>query len=372
MLNSNIRTILNKRVPKLLSITRQIKAKTWPKGSIVYYIGKRKEPLTPESLKSGASGSYTAVIKLCQQWVKLGYQVTVYSTCNGQAATYDGVEYVDYYKFNPYDKFDIFIIFQHPYLLPLPIQGRKICLDWHDILGSDRVFPEAKLKKFDLIFAKSQFQRQLMPFIEDNKFVIVTNGIDKSIAALNSENKYPYRLIYASRYYRGLDSMLTYGWPLIKQAIPEAELHIYYGFVKLELSDLKAVWREKMLKLMQQPGIVEHGKVGQDQLILAKSQASIHYYACTYQEIDCISIRESAMVGCVPVTTDFAVFSEKNYCVKVPGKPEAPATQAAVANKVIELLKNPQLLADYRQQFQLNVRLETWDNIAKVWAEKFK
>ncbi len=367
----NLKELLKKKFPQLAQFYKQITAKKWAKKSIVFYTGNRKVELAYDSLEKGASGSYTAVIKLSQEWAKMGYQVTIYSPCGDKPGIYDGVEYKNYYLFNPLDTFDILIIFQHPYLLPLPIKARKVYFEWQDIVGEDRIYPLEKLKRFDLIFAKSKYQRNLMPFIEDNKFVIATNGIDPNIAELSNTKKEPYKLIYASRYYRGLEDMLTYGWPIIKKEIPEAELHIYYGFVFREMHPSQAQWREKMLQLMAQDGVFEHGLIGQDQLILEKASASIHYYACTYPEIDCISVRESAMVGCVPVTTDFAVMSEKNYCVKISGEPSSQETQEKVAHKIVELLKNPQELELIRQQFIENVKHETWSNVAKVWAKNF-
>lgn len=366
----NLKQSLVKKFPQIIKLTRQIKAKKWPKDSIVYYVGNRKEPLTYDSLSKGASGSYTALICLCQEWAKLGRKVTVYAPCGDKTGIYDGVEYINYYDFNPEDTFDILIIFQHAYILPLPIKARKLCLEWQDILGP-KLQPKEKLEKFDLIFAKSQYQRQLMNFISAEKFVVITNGINANIAQLSSNKKEPYKLVYASRYYRGLEDMLTYGWPIIKKEIPEAELHIYYGFVLREMSKGQEEWRNKMIRLMQQPGVFDHGRIGQDQLILDKSYATIHYYGCTYPEIDCISIRESAVVGCVPVTTTCGVFAEKEYCVKVEGEPKTKETQEAVAYKIVELLKNPQELTNIKQKFMALAIQETWDKIAQVWLENF-
>jgi glycosyltransferase involved in cell wall biosynthesis len=369
---SKIKENLRKKSPKLTQLYKKITAKKWPKNSIVIYTGNRKQELAYDTLQKGASGSYTAVIKLSQEWAKMGYQVTIYSPCKDKEGIYEGVEYKNYYLFNPQDTFDILIIFQHPYIMPLPIKARKVCFEWQDILGEERVYPPEKLKRFDLIFAKCQYQRNLMPFIPDEKFVIATNGIDPSIAELNNTKKEPYKLIYASRYYRGLEAMLTYGWPIIKKEIPEAELHIYYGFVRRELGPSQAQWRAKMLELMQQDGVFEHGLIGQDKLILEKASASIHYYACTYPEIDCISVRESAMVGCVPVTTDLAVMAEKDYCVTISGEPESQETQEKVAHKIVELLKNPEELETIRQDFIEKVKHETWENVTKIWTKNFE
>jgi glycosyltransferase involved in cell wall biosynthesis len=123
--------------------------------------------------------------------------------------------------------------------------------------------------------------------------------------------------------------------------------------------------------LFQQDGVIEHGRVSQKKLIAEKASASIHYYACTYPEIDCISVRESAAVGCVPVTTDFAVFQEKEYCVRVAGDPNTQETQEAVAQKIVELLLDSEKLNQIRQQFRDRVKTETWQEVAKVWMKTF-
>lgn len=362
---------LRANLPGFTDFSKRLSAKKWPKGSIVYYTGDRKAGLSPRSLEEGASGTSTAVIYLTKEWAKQGHKVVVYSTCGDQEGIHDGVEYINYYKFNWHDAFDVLIILSHPYLLPLPIKARKVCWEWQDILGRPKIYPRHKIERFDHIFSKSKFQRQLLPYVSDDKFTIVTNGVDKKIAQLSSNKKEPYKLIYGSRYYRGLDSMLAYGWPIIKQAIPEVELHVYHGWTRRENHHSQAEWKQEVIELMKQDGVVEHGKVSQKTLIEEKSKAAIHYYGCTYEEIDCISVRESAMVGCVPVTTDFAVFKEKSYCLRVPGEPKAKETQEAIAYKIVELLKNPQELEAIREEFAKNVQNETWENIAKVWLETF-
>jgi glycosyltransferase involved in cell wall biosynthesis len=346
-----------------------MRTKTWSPGSIVYYTGNRKNGLTPLNLKEGTSGTDSAVIYLAREWAKAGREVTVYSTCGDLEGNYDGVNYVNYYYFNPCDRFDTLIILSHPYLLPLPVKARQVCWDWHDVLGNEKVYPPEKIKRFDRIFAKSHYQRNLLSDLPDDRFTVVTNGIDESITLLDDQPKNPYKLIYSSRYYRGLDSMLLYGWPIIKAHVPEAELHIYHGWSRRELHTQHTAWREQLTSLFQQPGVFEHGRVSQEKLIQEKSTASIHYYACTYPEIDCISIRESAAVGCVPVTTDFAVFKEKEYCVRVPGEPTSQETQEAVAYQIISLLKNPVELENLRTQFKSVAQQETWQKISRVWLQ---
>ncbi len=368
----SLKTYLRKKIPVLDTWGRRLKSKQWPKGSIVYYTGNRKDGLTPLNLEKGTSGTDTAVISLCREWAKAGKDVTVYSNCEGKSGVYDGVRYVEQYLFNPYDKFDVLIILSHPRLLKLPINARLVCWEWQDVMGGEKNYPRHKIARFDKIFSKCQFQRDLLPEIPDEKFTIITNGIDEKLTQIPETPKEPFKLIYASRYYRGLDSMLEFGWPLIKHHIPDAELHIYHGWVRRELNSQYDDWRKKMEVLFQQDGVFEHGRVSQEKLISEKLTASIHYYACTYPEVDCISVRESAMVGCVPVTTDFAVFKEKDYCVRVSGEPSAQETQEAVAYRIIDLLKEENELSALRTHFKDLAKQETWQKISSVWLDAFE
>ncbi len=358
---------LKETFPLAERLYKKMTAKRWPANSIVYYVGKHKDGLTPLSLKEGTSGAHAAVIYLCKEWAKLGYDVTVYSTCGDREGVYDGVTYVNYYKMNWEDTFETLIIWKHPTQLRPEAKAKRIWLEWQDVVYPQAAFVPEILARYDKIFIKSHYQRGLLPDVADEKFCLATNGIDESIFELSDKPKDPYKLIYASRYYRGLESMLQYGWPIIKREVPEAELHLYYGWTLRDMAPRHDEWRQQMTELMQQPGVTDHGKVGQAELLLEKATAAIHYYACTYEEIDCISVRESAIVGCVPVTTDYCVMSEKDYCVKISGEPKAQATQEAIAYKIVELLKDQQQLDQIRQQFKDIPRQETWSNIAKVW-----
>ena len=73
------------------------------------------------------------------------------------------------------------------------------------------------------------------------------------------------------------------------------------------------------------------------------------------------------MVGCLPVTTDYAALGEKDYCVKVAGNPYNQETQEAIGYKIVELLKNQEKLAEIRQKNIELVQKETWKNIAHLW-----
>lgn len=351
--------------------------KVWPNKSIVFYAGTSPYPpydWSPLGLKTGLGGSEIAVINLAREWTKLGYKVTVFNRCPAdQEGIYDGVEYLHYSKFNRYDTFDILIIWRFPWILYPKAKANQIWLELQEMLLADQV-TKNKLVKYHKIFVKSQYHRNMMPEVDNSKICIIPNGVEKSYTQWSQNPKDPYKLIYASNYIRGLERMLTFGWPIIKREVPEAHLHIYYGWPALKSQNQDdentvgtRAWRQKMQTLMAQPGITEHGRIGVEELVQEKSTATIHYYGCTFQETDCVSVRESALVGCVPVTTSYGALGEKKYCVRVPGNPYQQSTQEAVAHQIVELLKQPETLRNLRQDFQALAQAETWDNIAKAW-----
>lgn len=361
-----------------------MKARIWPKNSIVWYCGKSWESWSPKSFNKGLAGSETAVIYLSKEWARLGYKVTVYNTCKGEEGIYDNVKYVNFDKFNLNDRFDTLIIWRDFNLdiLDSPIKANRIWLELQDIPYRRKRYSKERTNKIDRIFIKSKFHGSFffkIPnyfsyYVPKTKFVIIPNGIDKGILGLTNK-KYPFKLIYASNYTRGLELMLKHGWPIIKKKIPAAELHAYYGwghFDAYEKNPDKQKWKKEMINLMEKLGVVDHGRISQNQLIEEKSKSAIHYYGCIWHETDCISVRESAAVGCVPVTTRHSALAEKPYCIKIRGNPYEKKTQQKIAYKIIKLLKNPRKIKRIGEKFRIRAAKETWDVIAERWLKELE
>jgi glycosyltransferase involved in cell wall biosynthesis len=149
--------------------------KTWDHDEVCYYatFGKAHfEQWGPDSLTKGVGGSETAVIRLSQEWTKKGYRVTVYCDCGTQEGVHDGVTYLKYYKMNPRDNFNIFINWRDSRLAGR-VKAKKFIVDMHDLYAEDSI----KNQRYDKIFVKSNFHRELAPNIPDDKFIIVSNGI---------------------------------------------------------------------------------------------------------------------------------------------------------------------------------------------------
>ncbi len=349
-----------------LGVKNRLHYKKWPSNSIAIYATETPYEWSPLSLKTGVGGAEGRIIYLAKEWAKKGYTVEVFNSCGENSGVFDGVTYRSHQEFNKHDHFDTLLVWHFAWRLNFPVKANRVWLD----LGKGVLLPEEssykKLGKYDKIFCKNKFHRSTLPNIPDEKIVIIPNGLDTGFQDLSRNQKDPNKIIYASNYSRGLEYMLEIGWPLIKQRVPSAELHIFYGWPKGPSKE----WHQKMQKLIRQPGVFEHGKVSRERLMQEKSTSIIHYYGCTFDEIDCNTVRESAFVGCVPVTSNYGGLKDKDYCLKIAGNPFQEETQEKLAQEIANLLENPSKIEGLRKQFESYVQLETWDKIADQWLSE--
>ena len=56
--------------------------------------------------------------------------------------------------------------------------------------------------------------------------------------------------------------------------------------------------------------------------------------------------------------------------MKIPGDPRTKEMQETAADKIIELLKNPEKTEEIRKSMELPVE-ETWENSAEKWQNLF-
>lgn len=346
---------------------------TWPKDSIVYLTGRGAEPWDETSLAKGVGGSETAVIQLTRYWSQRGYKVTVYGDpVEGSHIDKHGVEWLPYWMFNPKDTFDIFIGWRSTLYFSQPIKARKTFVDFHDMVSSMN-FDKEIVKNIDHFMFKSQFQLEYAKeqYVKD-KAIIVPNGFDES--TITQSERDSNKVIYASSYDRGLYELLKYGWPIVKKHCPDAVLHVYYGWNIFDTffrdNSERMRWKEKMISLMEEHGVVEHGRISQKELMKEKAAASVHYYPTTFEEIDCISVRESAASGCIPVTSYYAALQGKPYVISADGNPYDKKTQEKIAMLVVEALQGKH--EDKRDKFAKLAQKETWKYVADKWWEVFK
>ena len=347
------------------------KGNQWPSTSIVYICGANPVTFGPHDTDVG--GSEQAVIQLSKLWASQGFPVVVFG--NVKECKVDGVEYRHISKLNLGDLFATAIFWRSfgIRLLPLLNAKRRI-VDLHDSWDPrSYVSPAELLEKVDLFMVKSAYHRSLYPYIPDSKISCVMNGIQMDIckamySKVGNNIREPFRLIYASNYERGLEPLLKYTWPKIIKEIPEAELHIYYGFNP----NAKPAFIRLMKHLFNQKGVKEHGKVSLKKIAEEKCRSSIHLYVSnSATEIDCISVRESLVCGCIPVIGTDYVFKERDG-VHVKGSTKNIVTYKRAGSVVVSLLRDQEKQDALRKKWMNSDTIVSWPEVAKEWMKKIR
>lgn len=152
----------------------------WNDKSVVIYCGASFGPWSPRQLdESGGfvGGSEEAVIYLSRELVKQGWEVTVYADPASDEGVYEGVSYLPYYKFNTKDEFNILVSWRRPDLVDQDLNTKKTYIWCHDI-QSQLDYPPERLNKITKIIVLSDWHRQNLPDIPDDKIMISSNGVE--------------------------------------------------------------------------------------------------------------------------------------------------------------------------------------------------
>lgn len=358
-------------VDKLRS--QYLESTIWDKKSIVYYCGPAWEPWSPNSLKTGIGGSEEAVIYLANEWTKRGYKVTVYNDPGRDEGTYNGVEYRHWQRFNPGDEFNVLIAWRIPEFYRTKFKAKMTLLDLHDVPMPGSFTPEV-VENINKIMVKSPYHRSLLPNIEDIKFHIVGNGIDtKMLDKINGDNL-PHKIFWGSSYDRGIQGVLEI-WPDVIKNIPDAELHICYGWNLFDKAHRdnpeRMMWKNKMVKLMGQPGIIEHGRLGKKELYTVAKNCGLWVYPATFEEIHCITGAYAQFLGAVPVVYNYAALETTvQHGKKLDLDPFAKDSITKYSLALVTALKDNDWQNTVRQEMVGWARTGLgWNSVAREWLE---
>jgi len=176
----------------------------------------------------------------------------------------------------------------------------------------------------------------------------------------------PYRFCYCSSYDRGLAIILKYIWPHIYNKEPNAELHIYYGMDYL----FDEEWKKILTYLIGQPGVMDHGRKPLETIVEEKYTSSFHLYLCNCDaEIDCISIRESLVTGCIPIMYDYGVFKERDG-IKYYNELNEENCKI-IAEDIVFKMNNIVLMEKCSNSLKLSETIISWNTIAELWVKLF-
>lgn len=179
------------------------------------------------------------------------------------------------------------------------------------------------------------------------------------------------KVFYGSSYDRGLQHLLKM-WPEVLKAIPDAELHICYGWDLFDKvfndNPERKMWKEKINKLMEQKGIAHHGRVGKSELKKIRQECGIWAYPTHFQEINCITALESQRDGLVPVTMDFAALNETVHGgSKIEGDIYETEVQDEYVQQLIHWMSDENEWKKESKKVSKAVESYSWDIISAAW-----
>jgi len=185
-----------------------------------------------------------------------------------------------------------------------------------------------------------------------------------------------HKLLYTSSYDRGLNVLLGM-WPEIKAKYPDATLDIWYGWNLYDMASVgnaeRLAWKEKIVKLMQQPGITEHGRIGKAELKKLRQECGILAYTSDFTEIFCISAMEASLDGCVPITPDLAVLGEYTTGrVIVKGDIYDARVRKAYLQQLLYLMTDTKEWKKLQAEGIEYAKNFTWSKIATKWVKEFE
>lgn len=373
---------------QIMISVRQEKLVTKKKSSgkdIVYYCGpglhlKFTTKWNPKSKTIG--GSEEAVINLSNHFAKKGYNVTVYCVLKGPAQYYGHVKYRPYWEWIPGNKQDVTIFWRDPSLIG-SVNSTKVFLDLHDAIKPEWV---AEVPESVNIMTKSNFHSKILS-LEGPNINTVPNGIGKSYENPTIEGKQKNLLICTSSPDRCITGLLL-ALPLIREKIPDAEIHWAYGFESGQNGGLlndprKEVrdWVTNTQDLMKKTeGFLDLGRLRQEEVFELYKKAEYYVYGTKFPEIDCISLTKAMACGCVSLVTPSGAMAEKTdrgteEYSELRGKLDYSLTKGPEfyewVNDIINTMENKQGHENLRKKYYDKTKKYSWDIISKKWIDLF-
>ena len=353
----------------------------YPSLDVIFYVGDGLEVWTPETVKkTGIGGSETAVIEMSKKLAARGCRVRVYVGCgkNGEGI-YDGVEYYHSNKFQDL-KCDVLVISRMANMLDDNYNiSAQIKLLWcHDTVAVNA--KHSLLLKAHRILALSEWHKQTLikeHGLHPDHVVVTRNGIDLD----RFDVKMPrnrLKVVNSSSPDRSWAVLLDV-WPEIRKQVPQAELHLFYGFKNWKIlapyrpgqADTIKYLEDKIAELQPQ-GVIYRDRLPQKELAKEFLSSGVIAYPTWFAETSCITMMEAQAAGLRMVTSSIAALNETvaDRGTLIDGDWVSPEYKSKFISAVVkELQKSDESDRDALQKYaQENFG---YNDLAKQWEELF-
>ncbi len=375
-------------VPAVQSILEPVQPPALVQGGsspldIVFYVGRGVEAWNPDTAKkNGIGGSETAAIEMSRRLSILGNRVRVFGDCKPRdggsslEGTFDGVQYLDVDQYKNLSC-DALISSRKPEAIDDHHNvTRKLSAVWmHDVHCGD-AFSHERALKFDKVFVLSDWHKDHVlkryPYLHPSQMFKTRNGIDL-MRFSKTVPRDPHRAVYSSSPDRGMQTAITI-WPRVRERVPGAELHIFYGFQTWEAcadeGQRKLIaYLRQMLRDYESAGVHFHGRVSQEVLAEEYLKSGVWAYPTWFTETSCISAMEAHAAGLRMVTSPIAALNETvgtSRGTMIPGDWMAWDYQTKFTEAVAAAMQKTD--DSDREELQRHARENFgWDSLAQDW-----
>jgi glycosyltransferase involved in cell wall biosynthesis len=284
----------------------------WAKPRVVIWTGPAWESWNKQKVDEGMAGSETWASYLAREFVKKGFETTIYNDLlsnskddivldpvfDNQGEKVGDVVYRDHTKMQAdveYDVIDYFIASRSTEPLKMNIHSLRSYVMIHDVwLSSDKSYDTMawRVEKYAYLSEwHKQFIMQHHGIISDKMF-LTANGQDfelyKDVNTIKKKNQ----AVYSSSPDRGLYQLLKMV-PQIRKEIPDFELIVAYGFYNWESmaknrNDVESLrFIGEIKELMKQPGIKYVDRVSKKELANYEKESKVWLYPTWFSETFC-------------------------------------------------------------------------------------
>jgi glycosyltransferase involved in cell wall biosynthesis len=313
--------------------------------------------------KTGVGGGITARIRMAHALAKRGHQVTLFINCPKEEKI-QGVNYRQLHQLENVNT-DIFIASTSGDGLDLgrvnlsKINAKLKILMIHGVDLPKSVNPE----DYDYFYILSNFVRTLA--IE--KWQINPQKIFVAYRGVKEENnkkpifleRDPYSLVYMGHPSKGLETAISI-LRILRKENRDFVLHVFGG---------NRLWGGIDEPIVKEPGLVNHGLVGQEMLSRHIRQISFSLNLQSREEPFGMVVTESMQAGCIVLASPVGAYPEiiqngQNGFL-IPGCHSEEKTRIETAQLILELVQHPGYMK-YIRQNAINSPLN-WTTIADVW-----
>lgn len=310
----------------------------------------------------GVGGAELALLTMCEEWTRRGDTVRLF---NDPREPNDLFEQLPIKDFEPKDNRDVLIVFRSPNQKAIAADGYKVW--WSCDQYTNGSF-ERFAKYVDKTVVISPFHAQYFKDTYGISDVVVS---DLPVRVHDYPEKRPEkvhnRFLFSSVPDRGLEPLWRM-WPLIREAIPDAQVVITSDY---RLWGANAPLNERYkVRWMAHDGFTFLGAVPRARLIEEQLKAEIMAYPCIYDELFCIAVAEAQYAGVYPITTSVGALPTTNMGTVVNWNANDYRGDRLFVELLVKTLTNPSfpgVVAELQEKASKRFHPDT---ILKYWQEE--